>query len=749
MSKNKLSSTEQLAEHLAAHILVNAPLGLDLEGLSRSIASSPILGRLARNSVALQKCLDQAISNGFLETHDASDGVLFAPTENLLDGSESENSDSDNDLEDNSYSPDHERSYSTVGRITITQNGYGFVSRRVGNDILIPSSSIGEAISGDLVRIDVFDDGCFEATGEVTSVLEQADMEFIGILSPPIKPSNMHRLLPYTSRLCGRGVLVNSSQYSDLSGSLVRVKILKRPERPGRSIVGKIIDICPNPEDPQNIAKAISVEFGLPTNQSELAAESARQISDIQQSLHSPVDRTDLKQLPFITIDGESSKDFDDAIFLKKVSETDWNLKVAIADVSYYVLPDSPLDEHAYERGTSVYFADQCIPMLPETLSNGICSLVEGEERFTLVADMIITASGEIKNYEFYRASIVSQKRLTYQQADRILCGTELSPLSSMIEEMNLCRQALNARRIGEGALVFSLDEIDHVEADEDPNIFRKTTASARLKSQLLIEEFMLAANTSAALFLSCRSGGRPILLRTHEKPDAADINELAVFAGISPKEKSSRQILLEITHKAKSYAGEIFMNKALRCMKKAIYSAVEGKNGRLHFSLATKYYTHFTSPIRRYPDLVVHRAITNLIEDEEYSNIQDMSWLIGVAEHCSKREKIANLAERASQKRIAINAVEQLVGTEVIGTVSGLSKKGLFIEIGDPKVEGLVPSKIFRGRFDRSTCSYYLYSDDRNMQKKQAQVIKLGAQLRVKIIEVCGCQRTITLEIA
>ncbi|QOX80793.1 RNB domain-containing ribonuclease (plasmid) [Trichlorobacter lovleyi] len=740
----KKTSLNYLAERLAAHIVINAPSGLTLEGLSCSISCSHELSGLTKDHTALLNCLKLAEQKGFVEVTKTEGGDFIVPALDLLEDARIDDEDS---YEDPLPSDDFDEvscSYTTTGLLHITPNGYGFVSRRVGSDILIPHSGLADAITGDLVRINVFDDGDFEVTGEIVEIVTPAEPIFVGILSSPEKSSGMHKLLPFMSQICGRGVFVGQSRNHDLSGSLARVEIIKRPDGPGKGIVGKAVDLCTSPELPEHASKAVCVEFGLQTTQTESAAIEAKQVG-AGLYIGPSVERINLSGLPFITIDGEASRDFDDAVYLSKDSNGDWQLKVAIADVSHFVMPGSALDKHAYERGTSIYFPDQCIPMLPEELSNGACSLVEGEERLVLVAEMIIGLDGSIISYDFYRGSIISQRRLTYQQAERMITGHNQDHLSDMLREMNSCRIVLNQKRLEEGALVFFVDEIDLAE-DDDSLVYRKSASStARLRSQMLIEEFMLAANQSAARFISKKLIKQPVLLRTHEEPDVETIRGLAKYANIEASGKSSRQIIQEITSMPRSYASDIFMNKAIRCMKKARYSAVDGGTGEQHFSLATKFYTHFTSPIRRYPDILVHRAITQILDGTPDAS-QPEKHLAEFAQHCSNKELCATKAERAYLKRISARTAVGLIGNQVPGVVSGLSKRGIYVEIGESKIEGVVSSKTLRGRFDKPTCTYHLFK--MKGVANTPRTIRLGAVIDVVVESVNELYRTINLKI-
>lgn len=358
--------------------------------------------------------------------------------------------------------------------------------------------------------------------------------------------------------------------------------------------------------------------------------------------------------------------------------------------MSHYVAVNSLLDQEALLRGTSTYFPDQCIPMLPEALSNGICSLNEGVDRLVVVCEMDVNAGGEVLSHSFHNGVIRSIKRMTYDQVDRIMGGvwnTQAIEIVTMLAHMNECWRVLNKKRMERGALDFEPPASDSADGLD--------TGANRTDSHRLIEEFMLAANESAAQFI-CEATGES-LLRVHEPPDPAKLKalmDLLAPLGISPPRgyQTPAAIIRSVIDQASNRPDrDIILSCALRAMKKAKYALGQGDDNSLHFSLQTSLYTHFTSPIRRYPDLVVHRHIKGILS----GGSPDLAMVNEVAEQCSDRERASTNAERAMNKRLHARIMEQHIGETFNGFVSTINRRGIHVVFGE-QFEGIItPSSL------------------------------------------------------
>jgi ribonuclease R len=450
--------------------------------------------------------------------------------------------------------------------------------------------------------------------------------------------------------------------------------------------------------------------------------------------------RTDLRGLTTVTIDGEMARDFDDAVAVVREPDGTVRLWVSIADVSHYVRPGSPLDREAYLRGTSVYFPDRCLPMLPEELSNGICSLVPGEDRLTMTAELLYGREGDLRDVRFYPSVIRSAARLTYTLVEKIVVAEDgeacaahrtLVPVLLLMKELALRLTAMRRRR---GSIDFDLPEPEIIMnlQGEIEDIVR----SKRLLAHRIIEEFMLAANEAVATTIADRD--IPSLYRIHEPPDPGKIGEFREFAynfgyrlpgntegTVSP---ADLQCLLD---EAEGKPEERMINEVLlRCMKQARYSAeLLG-----HFGLASACYTHFTSPIRRYPDLVVHRILRRILDGPvgEDERRRLAATLPETAAHTSRRERVAMEAEREIVNLRKAQFMQSRLGEEYDGIITGVATFGFFVELVEIFVEGMVPVAMLRD-------DYYQYLEKEHLLVGSRTGVKfrIGDPVRVRVARV------------
>jgi len=483
------------------------------------------------------------------------------------------------------------------------------------------------------------------------------------------------------------------------------------------------------------IIKEFALSVSFPKKVSEEARSLEGKISPLEVE-----HRVDLRQEVVVTIDGETAKDFDDAVSVSSLRSGGFRLKVSIADVSYFVWPGSTIDQEAYKRATSTYFPDRCVPMLPEKLSNDLCSLVPHQDRLTMTAEMDFDAEGKKNSHRFYRSIIRSAARLTYTKVKKILVDEDAELCSSyklLLPDLKLMAQLaqkLQEVRRKRGSLDFDLPE-PSIELDLEERKIERIVKAERNMAHRLIEEFMIAANEAVAEFVT--ENIQPMIYRIHGEPDPEKVKDFSVLLnnlGYAFRfgKKVDPKIFITIIDAVRGRPEERMVNTLLlRTMSRAIY---EAKN-QGHFGLASTCYTHFTSPIRRYPDLVVHRILNSLLEREQRKtkvqrNGGSESVLQRIATHCSERERNSMKAEWASRDLAATLFMKTKVGKEYEGIIASVTKFGFFVELIPFFVEGLVSMR-------NLTDDYYVFHEKAHMivgrKKKKKFQIGLPVKIRVK----------------
>lgn len=647
-------------------------------------------------------------------------------------------------LRGNSYTlPGSGGSGTVHGTISVHRDGYGFVApAEGGDDIFIPGKALSGAMHGDTVsvRSEISRSRQGKREGRVVSVLERANKRVVGRMQ---QTRNGAFVMPEELRL-GSGILIPAKAVNGaVDGQQVVIEVTSWPEG-GRPPEGKVVEILGWPDDPDVEVQTVIRRFDLP-HVFEPAVLAEAEATPAQINKDDLKDRVDLRKLPTVTIDGETAKDFDDAVTLVAEGAGHYRLWVSIADVSRYVTPGSALDREAYLRGTSVYFPDRCLPMLPERLSNGICSLNPHQDRLTMTAEMLFDRTGAMLESRFYSSVIRSDARLTYTQVKQVIEDNapealgEYHGLAPMLLEMKTLALALMAMRRTRGSIDFDLPEPEIV-----IGLTGKTEAIIRSERNLahqLIEEFMLAANEAVARFVT--SQDLPFIYRIHEPPDPA---KLAVFRDfVAPfgftldlrgttVEPAALQTLIS---SAEGTPEERMVNYGLlRCMKQARYSGVNLG----HFGLASTCYTHFTSPIRRYPDLMVHRFLKltltarerQLTKQEQRSHKEMTDSLAEAAEHTSKRERVAMEAERDIIELKKLQFMQGKIGEEFKGFIAGVTTFGCFVELIELFVEGLV---------HLSTLTDDLYSFEEHshalLGRRTGRALRIGDPVTVRVVAV------------
>jgi ribonuclease R len=627
------------------------------------------------------------------------------------------------------------------GRVIGHPDGFGFlVPEKGGQDVYLPPKVMRSLLHGDraMVRI-AGQNRQGKLEGALVEVLERAVSRVVGRY---YRDDGIGYVVPDNKRLHQDVYIAPEDRNGAKHGQYVVAAITKYPTKHTQPI-GRITEVIGDHAAP-GMATDIAIRaFDLPYQWPKAVQKETRSFKP--ESGVNARNRRDLRSLPFVTIDGEDARDFDDAVYCEKQGRG-WRLLVAIADVSHYVKPGSALDGEAHNRGTSVYFPDRVIPMLPEVLSNELCSLKPGVDRLTLVCDMQIGQQGKVKNYRFREAVIRSAARLTYTEmaaitvdGDKQLRG-KYKAIAAHLDDLYKLYKIMHRERARHGLLDFETSEA-RLMFDEKGDI-ETITPMRRNDAHRLIEEFMLAANTSAAGFLL--DSEVPILFRNHESPKEdklADVREflgelgLSLGGGDEPTAKDYARLIEKISDRSDKHLIETVL---LRSMPLAVYS--EENLG--HFGLAFDAYTHFTSPIRRYPDLLVHRVIRRLITGKK-GQLYDTETMHELGVHCSMTERRAEEASREVVQRLKCEYISHRVGEEFDGTITGVTGFGLFVELDELYAEGLVHVTSLPGDYYHHDPVHHRLRGERT-----GRVYRLAEKVRVKVMRVDTDEKKIDFEL-
>ena len=635
------------------------------------------------------------------------------------------------------------------GRLSMHRDGYGFLlPEGGGEDVFIPAKYMKGAMHGDLVEATAGRSrlGGGKRDGRVVAVVERATTRIVGRYEETRRGAIV---IPEDQRLNLVVSIPPKGRTRAEDGHQVVAELTAYPVG-GRPAEGRIVEVLGWPDDPEVEVQSVIRRFDLPHVFGPDVLAEAEAIPETV----SPADlegRVDLRRMTTVTIDGETARDFDDAVALRREGDT-YRLWVSIADVAHYVRKDGLLDRDAFQRGTSVYFPDRCIPMLPERLSNGICSLNPQVDRLTMTAEMLFDPAGTMLESAFYPSVIRSTARLTYTTVKRIIVDNDREvadkhrPLTPMLLEMKALALILQSMRRQRGSIDFDLPEPEIIIGltGQTEGIIR---AERNLAHQL-IEEFMLAANEAVARFITTKE--IPFLYRIHENPDPAKLQDFQEFIyGFGYEfalkgDKVNPAELQRLLAQADGRPEERMLNYALlRCMKQARYSAENLE----HFGLASSCYCHFTSPIRRYPDLVVHRILkaTLALEGRKGSKRGEKQLAIATerlaeaAEHTSKRERVAMEAERDVVEMKKVQYMQQHLGDEFDGYIAGVTGFGFFVELDELFVEGLVHISTLGD-------DLYTYMEKQHslVGRRLRRVFRIGDKARVRVAAVSPATRRI-----
>ncbi|NLG37044.1 MAG: ribonuclease R [Clostridiales bacterium] len=635
-----------------------------------------------------------------------------------------------------------------AGKVQRHSRGFAFLIQDDPDeeDIFIPAAQLNGAMHGDrvLVTLGRGERGDRRAEAEVREVLSHGRSRIVGLFEAS---DSGGYVTPDDTRIGMDLFIPRHAQGGAQSGMKVVAEITRWPEGQ-RGPAGRVIEVLGSAADVGVDILSIIREMGLPDRFPERVLREAERIPQTVQP-KAIEGRLDLRGQVVFTIDGADAKDLDDAVSVEPLPGDGWRLGVHIADVSSYVRPGTALDEEAFARGTSVYLVDRVVPMLPEALSNGICSLNPGVDRLTLSCVMDITPSGEVKDFAVSESVIRSAAHMTYDDVNRVLDANpdacrEYDTLAPHFTQMARLAQALNARRMKRGSLELDIDEA-YIEVDDEGKPVN-ITPRERGASHRMIEEFMLCANETVAAWLW--NMGMPAVYRIHENPDPDKMKELALFAEFLGHRLSVRpgdvqpgdmQALLRSAHNTPEE--NILSRIVLRSMRKARYSP-ENKG---HFGLAAANYCHFTSPIRRYPDLFVHRVVHAVL-----AGSITPSWLEAqavraaeAARQSSEREIAAQEAERAADDLKMTEYMSKHVGEVFDAIISGVTEFGLFVELPST-VEGLV-------RMTSLDDDYYIYDEKRYCLtgRRTRRTYRLGDPVQVECMGTDLAQRRIEFEMA
>lgn len=652
------------------------------------------------------------------------------------------------------------------GRVIGHRDGFGFVAREdgKGDDLFLSPRQMRKALDGDIVLVRIM--GLNSRGKEEASIIQILERTRNQLVGKVIVDGGVTFFEPDNARVAQEFVLLPSPDYEPNRNDMVEVEIVQPASGRFHGQV-KLVKVLGDVEEPGIEVQAAVRSHSLPH---EFSADTLKQVKAISDEVleKDKQGRVDLRDLPLVTIDGEDARDFDDAVYCEPKARGAYRLIVAIADVSHYVGMGTALDKDAYLRATSVYFPDQVIPMLPEKLSNGLCSLNPHVDRLCMVCDMQISAAGNISKYEFYEAVMNSKARLTYTKVSDILEKPESQEAQAVRQEIgeietqlihlySLYHNLIGARK-KRGAIDFDTVETQ-VLFDENRKI-EAIVPRYRNEAHRIIEECMLCANVATARFLSKYK--LPGLFRNHMGPSDEKVEQLGNYlrsVGLSLQTTKGKvtpgdyQAIMESIKDRPD--ADVIQIRLLRSMSQAVYqNKLEG-----HFGLNYPSYTHFTSPIRRYPDLMNHRAIryainaalaeanTQVIEAKPLKAqdwiLEEPALLIAAGEHCSMAERRADEATREVMDKLKCQFMQQHVGSEFEGVITAVTGFGFFVELKDIYIEGLVHVSSLRS-------DYYHFDSVRQVLEgeKSKLLYSIGQTVQVQVAGVVLDERKIDLEL-
>ncbi|MCY8335787.1 ribonuclease R [Bacillus inaquosorum] len=634
------------------------------------------------------------------------------------------------------------------GKISAHAKGFAFLLPEDTSlsDVFIPPTELNTAMSGDIVmvRLNSQSSGSRQE-GTVIRILERAIQRVVGTYT---ETRNFGFVIPDDKKITSDIFIPKNGKNGAAEGHKVVVKLTSYPE--GRmNAEGEIETILGHKNDPGIDILSVIHKHGLP---GEFPADAMEQASSTPDTIDEKdlKDRRDLRDQVIVTIDGADAKDLDDAVTVTKLDDGSYKLGVHIADVSHYVTENSPIDKEALERGTSVYLVDRVIPMIPHRLSNGICSLNPKVDRLTLSCEMTINSQGQVTEHQIFQSVIKTTERMTYSDVNKILVDDDeelkqkYEPLVPMFKDMERLAEILRDKRMNRGAVDFDFKEAKVLVDDE--GAVKDVVIRERSVAEKLIEEFMLVANETVAEHFHWMNV--PFIYRIHEEPNAEKLQKFLEFVttfGYVVKGTAGNihpRALQSILDAVRDRPEETVISTVmLRSMKQAKYDP----QSLGHFGLSTEFYTHFTSPIRRYPDLIVHRLIRTYLINGKVDEATQEKWaerLPDIAEHTSTMERRAVDAERETDDLKKAEYMLDKIGEEFDGMISSVTNFGMFVELPNT-IEGLVHVSFM-------TDDYYRFDEQHfaMIGERTGNVFRIGDEITVKVVDVNKDERNIDFEI-
>jgi len=624
-----------------------------------------------------------------------------------------------------------------IGKVDMTTSGVAYIEvEGMPDDVFISEQNLGTALHGDIAEVSIIKvKKSGKPVGKINSIIERATTEFVGTIEKSLKYAF---LVPDSKRMPVDIFIPLKKLNGAQNGEKAIAKMTDWPHD-ADSPFGEIVQVLGKPGENETEMHSILAEYGLPYQFPEHIEEEAKNL-DLEIKEAEIKKRKDLRKVTTFTIDPVDAKDFDDALSIQKLPNGNWEIGVHIADVSHYLKEGSELDKEAYDRATSVYLVDRVVPMLPEVLSNFACSLRPNEDKYCFSALFEMSEDTRIHKEWFGRTVIHSDRRFTYEEAQQVI-ETGKGDFSKEILRLDHLAKQLRSDRFKKGSINFNTLEVKFkLDEKGDPlGVFLKEQKDANK----LIEDFMLLANKKVAAFIGSKQKAKPFVYRIHDNPDPEKLQTFSQFIKkfgyridlTSPKgiSKTLNRLMTEVEGKAEE---QLISQLAIRTMAKAVYST----ENIGHYGLGFQYYSHFTSPIRRYPDVMVHRLLQYYLDGGDAVNKEELE---EKCKYSSEREKLATEAERTSIKFMQVKFMQDKVGEVFGGVVSGVSEWGLFVELEGNKCEGLIRMKSLSDDFYNFNPDNYAIEG-----RRTGKIYRIGDELTVKVLKADLSKKQLDFEL-